>query len=166
MRGPKDAQVGALRRIMVSNIVASNSASRISSNITGIPGHDVEDITLSDILVFHQGGGTKDAAAIVVPEVENKYPEPTMFGGMPSHGFFVRHVKNIEMRNIEIRAAQPDQRPAFVLDSVTGADFSNIRADLAPGVSAFALKDVEDFSVHASHSAPDTHIDKAAQQSV
>jgi polygalacturonase len=166
MRGPQGAAVGALRRVMISNVVCSNSASRLSSIISGIPDHPIEDVVLSDIHVVHQGGGTKEAAAIVVPEDETKYPEPGMFGGMPAHGFFVRHVKNIEMRNIEIRAAQPDQRSAFVLDSVQGADFFNVRADLADGVPAFVLKNVEDFNVHLSRPTPDTHVDKTEQQTV
>jgi hypothetical protein len=70
------------------------------------------------------------------------------------------------MRNIEVRTAQPDQRPAFVLDSVTGADFSNIRVDEPQGVSQFSLKNVSDFSVRGSRPTPDTHIDKADQQTV
>jgi polygalacturonase len=166
MRGPKDLQIGALRRVEVSGIVCSNSVSRLGSIIAGIPNHPIEDLTLSDIHVWHQGGGTKEAAAIVVPEDEDKYPEPGMFGGMPSHGFFVRHVKNVEMRNIEIRAAQTDQRPAFVLDDVQGANFVNVRADQASGVPVFSLKNVEDFSVHSSQPTPDTHLEKTAQQSV
>ena len=164
MRGPKTIPIGALRRVIVNNVVCSNSVSRLGSIISGIPGHEIEDVTLSDIHIVHQGGGTKEAAAIDVPEKEDAYPEPGMFGGMPSHGFFLRHVKNIEMRNIEIRAMQPDQRPAFVLDDVKGANFSNVRFDLADGVSGFSLKNVDDFTVHASYPTQDTHVDHAASQ--
>jgi hypothetical protein len=70
------------------------------------------------------------------------------------------------MRNIEIRAMQADQRPAFVLDEVQGADFFNVRADLADGVKAFSLKNVSDFNVNLSRPTPDTHLDKAEQQTV
>jgi polygalacturonase len=164
MRGPQGTPVGTLKRILINNVVCSNSASRISSIIAGIPGHPIEDVTISDVHVLHQGGGTKEAAAIVVPEDEDKYPEPTMFGGMPSHGFFVRHAKNIEMRNIEIRAAQPDLRPAFVLEDVQGSNFINVRADMSQGVPTFSLKNIEDFNVNLSRPTPDTHIDKSAQQ--
>jgi polygalacturonase len=166
MRGPEGAAIGALHRVVVSNVVCSNSVSRLGSIIAGIPGHPIEDITLSDIHVVHQGGGTKESAAIVVPEDENKYPEPGMFGPMPSHGFFVRHVKNIQMRNIEIRAMQTDQRSAFVLDDVQGAGFFNIRADQAQGVPAFVLNNVEDFDIHTSRPIPDTYIDKTGQQTL
>ncbi|HTZ76163.1 MAG TPA: glycoside hydrolase family 28 protein [Candidatus Aquilonibacter sp.] len=166
MRGPSDLQIGALRRVIVSNVVCSNSVSRLGSIISGIPNHPIENVVLNDIHVRHQGGGTKEQAAIVVPEDETKYPEPGMFGPMPSQGFFIRHAKNIELRNIEIRAMEADERSAFVLDDVQGADFFNVRADLASGVPAFVLKDVEDFNVHLSRPTPDTHIDKTAQQSV
>jgi polygalacturonase len=166
MRGPQGAPVGALRRVVVSNVVCSNSVARLGSIISGIPDHPIEDVTLSDIHVQHQGGGTKEQAAIVVPEDENKYPEPGMFGPMPSQGFFIRHVKNIQMRNIEIRAAQADQRSAFVLNDVQGSDFFNVRADLADGVPAFVLNNVGDFNVHLSRPTPDTHIDKTVQQRV
>ena len=39
MRGPKDVAVGQLRRVSISNIVCSNSASRFASIISGIPDH-------------------------------------------------------------------------------------------------------------------------------
>ena len=166
MRGPAGIPVGALRRVLISNIECSNSASRLGSIISGIPGHAIEDIVLSDIHILHQGGGTKEAAAIEVPEKENGYPEPSMFGAMPSHGFFVRHAKNIEMRNIEIRTVQEDFRPAFILNDVNGANFSNIRAAQAAGVPAFALKDVDDFNIRSSRPLADAHIDHAVQQTL
>jgi polygalacturonase len=166
MRGPDGIPVGALRRVLISNIECSNSASRLGSIISGIPGHPIEDIVLSDIHILHQGGGTKEAAAIEVPEKENAYPEPSMFGAMPSHGFFVRHAKNIEMRNVEIRTMQDDFRPAFILSDVKGANFSNVRAAKTANVPVFALKDVDDFEVRASRSVQDTHIDHTAQQTL
>src|SRR5437016_758019 len=88
MRGPAGVPVGVLRRVMISNIMCSNAASGLSSIISGIPGHDIEDVRLSDIYIQHQGGGSKESAAIQPPETEDKYPEPTMFGPtMPGHGF-------------------------------------------------------------------------------
>jgi polygalacturonase len=166
MRGPEGAQVGALRRVLISNIVCSNSASRLGSIISGIPGHRVEDVVLSDIHIFHQGGGAKETASIAVPEKENGYPEPNMFGAMPSHGFFIRHARNIEMRNIEIRAMKDDFRPPFFLDDVNGADFTHVRASRAANVPGFVLKDVDDFDLRSSPPAPDIHIQHTAQHTL
>ena len=60
MRGPEGVAVGELRRVLISNVVVSNCASRQATLITGIPGHYIEDVRLSNILVLHQGGGTKE----------------------------------------------------------------------------------------------------------
>jgi len=166
MRGPEGAQVGALRRVLISNVVCSNSASRLGSIISGIPGHQIEDVILSDLHIFHQGGGARETANIEVPEKENAYPEPSMFGAMPSHGFFIRHAKNIEMRNIEIRAMKDDFRPPFILDDVNGADFTHVRTSRAANVPGFVLKDVDDFDLRSSPPAPDIHIQHTAQHTL
>jgi len=105
MRSPAGVATGALRRILISNFVCSNADSRFSSIL---PGHPIEDIQLSDIYIQHQGGGTAATAAIQPPEVEDKYPEPNMFGDMPSQGFFIRHAKNISFSNVEILSLKED----------------------------------------------------------
>src|SRR5580700_1768776 len=84
MRGPAGVPVGSLRRVLISNVVCSNSEASLGSILSGIPGHPIEDIQLNDIHIQHRGGGTPEASAIHPPELENKYPEPNMFGAMPS----------------------------------------------------------------------------------
>ena len=113
MRGPEGTPVGELRRVLISNVVVSNCASRQATLITGIPGHYIEDVKLNNILVLHQGGGTKEDAAIQPPELENVYPEPNRFGPLPAHGFYIRHAKRIEIKDVEVRPMQPDMRPGF-----------------------------------------------------
>src|SRR6202050_4437815 len=94
MRGPAGVPIGSLRRVLISNVVCSNSEASLGSILSGIPGHPIEDIQLNDIYIQHRGGGTPEAAAVQPPELENKYPEPNMLRPLPSHGFFLRHVKN------------------------------------------------------------------------
>nr|AEQ20322.1 endopygalactorunase [uncultured bacterium CSLG10] len=165
MRGPAGVPVGVLRRVVISNVVCSNSASRISSIISGIPGHPIEDVKLSNIYVQHRGGGTQETAVLKPPENETAYPEPTMFGATPSQGCYIRHAKNIELNDFEISALNTDARPAFVLDDVQGASFSHIRIPAHGSEGpAFVLNKVEDFSVDRSHPTPDTQIDRAEQR--
>jgi len=166
MRGPEGVPIGQLRRVNISNIVVSNCDSRQASIISGIPGHSIEDVKLSNILVLHRGGGTKDDAAIQPPEKETDYPEARRLGTTPAHGFYIRHVKGIEMQNVEVRYMNEDLRPAFVLDDVKGAKFINVKAPHAPDVPTFALKDVEDFSIYLSQPLPDTHLEKVEQKTL
>lgn len=163
MRGPEGVTVGHLRRVLISNVVVSNANSKQAAIISGIPDHYIEDVRFHDIYIQHGGGGTKEDADITPPELENGYPEPGRFGRIPAQGFFIRHVKGIEMRDIEIRALQPDTRPAFVLDDVEGADFIHIKLPENAG-SSFALKNVKDFEVLQSRPIPDTYLENAPQK--
>jgi polygalacturonase len=164
MRGPAGVPVGSLRRVLISNLVCSNADSKLGSILSGIPGHSIEDIQLNDIYIQHRGGGTPEAAAIQPPELENKYPEPNMFGPMPSHGFFLRHVKNISVSNVEISALQEDARSAFVLEDVQGADFFRVRTPKVASVPTFALRNINGFSVSHSRHVEDTELDHADQK--
>jgi hypothetical protein len=76
MRGPAGVPVGALRRVLISNIVCSNAGSPVCSIISGIPGHEIEDVKLSNILIQHHGGGTQSDATLQLAEKEKDYPEP------------------------------------------------------------------------------------------
>lgn len=107
--------VGNISGVHLSNITV-NGAGRTGCSITGLPGHHVQDIWLSDITIHQQGGcGT---IAMPTDEKEKDYPEATMWGPLPAKGFFVRHARNVNFSNIVITTAEPDQRPDFVCDDV------------------------------------------------
>ena len=135
-----------MRRIIISNIVVYNADPKYSSIISGIPGYLIEDVQLSNIRIYAKGGGTKEQAALDPPERENIYPEPTMFGELPAYGFFIRHIKGLQMRDVEVSYLTPDQRPAFVLNDVAGAEFINVKAQKEPDVPAFVQKNVTNIS--------------------
>ena len=158
LRGPKDTtKVGNLSRVMISNINCHNTHSSFSSILSGIPGYSIEDVKISNVFVEHTGGASADSPNIKVPEVENKYPEPGMFGATPSQGFFVRHVKNLEMSHVEIKPMAPDPRPSFYLEDVQRADFMAITAPSSP--AAFAFNDAKDVRVRNSRAAADSTIE-------
>jgi polygalacturonase len=166
MRGPADTPIGKLRRVNISNVVVSNTAGRYASILSGIPGYEIEDVKLSDIYILSQGGGTKEEAGIVPPEKEKGYPEPTMFGTMPSYGFYIRHVKGIEMGNIEVKYMKEDFRPAFALMDVQGADFIHVKAQHPSDVPVFTLRNVRDFNVYLSRPMPETHLENVEQKTL
>jgi polygalacturonase len=145
LRGPKEStQTGVLQSVTISNIVCSNSASHLGCIISGVPGYEIRDLVMRDIRIQHRGGGTKEQASIVPPENENKYPEPNMFGNMPSQGLYLRHVKNVTLSGIEISALNDDARPAMILQNVEGADLFHIKTPpLAPVLEVHDSKDVQ-----------------------
>ncbi|MBZ5497458.1 MAG: glycoside hydrolase family 28 protein [Acidobacteriia bacterium] len=164
MRGPEGTPIGALRRVLLSNIVVYNADPRYGSIISGIPGHDIEDVKLRNIRIFCRGGGTREQAALEPPENEKSYPEPSMFGQIPAYGFFIRHVKDIEFNDVEVRYLNEDLRPAFILNDVRGADFLHALAMHAQDVPTFVLRNVENFSTHQCGLLPDTRLDRVDQK--
>ena len=155
LRGPKEStKVGTMKRILISNMTCYHAPQKVSSILSGIPGYSIEDVKLSNIYIESVGGAPPEAAQIQPPESESKYPEPSMFGPMPASGFFLRHVRNIEMSHVEIATASPDARPAFHLKNVERADFFAVTAPR--GVDgAFALNDVKDLRIGWSRAATD-----------
>ena len=69
-RAPEGTPVAALRRVTISNIVASDVESRYAAILAGVPEHPVEDVLLSNIRLQFRGGGTEaDANAEVAEHV-------------------------------------------------------------------------------------------------
>ena len=156
--GPQGVPIGDYRRIILSNIVSYNCASKFAAIISGIPDHPITDLKIHDIYLHHQGGGTAEMVALQPPENETGYPDPHMFGAMPAHGFYIRHVNNIELTNVEIAYASRDARPAFVLDTVTDADLFRIKLPSDNSKPAFRLRNVSDFRIFGSPKIQDKEI--------
>jgi polygalacturonase len=159
-RSPPGVVPGILRRVSISNVDASNVDPRYSSIIAGIPGHDIEGLSLSNIRIVYAGGGTKADAAIEPPENETGYPEPQRMGVMPAYGFFIRHVKGVSFRDVDVSFAKDDARPAFVLNEVSDADFDHIKAAHSDGTPTFVLKNVSGFAIRNSPGISDTRRDQ------
>jgi len=176
-RGPKDTmRPGTLRRVVISNLVSHNSGSSTASLLSGIPSNLIEDVKISDCFLGHNGLPKRmkvrwadesepmpDWRTIKVEEHEEDYPELLRFGPTPSHGFFIRHLHNLEMSHVEVSPTAPDPRPAIWLEDVHRADFFAITAPPQPN---FSLHGVSDFRLAWSRAAKDTSLEKADNQVV
>jgi polygalacturonase len=158
MRGPAGVPIGRIRRVNISNIVSLNSSGKICSMIVGLPDHPIEDVKISNILIQHPGGGTKQDAAIHLEEKPKDYPEPTMFGTTPAHGLLIRHAKGIEISDLKVIAQEADARPCIEVDDAANVDFFRIKAEHQPNTSVFVLNDVKDFTAAKCDSIPDAQI--------
>ncbi len=185
MRGPAGVPIGAIRRVNISNVVAAYTSSRAASLISGIPGHRIEDIALSNIRILYNGGdgaggvsrggrtggrGTGSPPAgpdpFGTPELEDNYPEPTMFGSLPAYGMYIRHVHGISMDHVDLSLMKNDTRPPIMIYEAAGAQFEHMRAQAAPNVPLFVLNQVTDFSTEKFFGLPDTRRDRVEKESI
>jgi polygalacturonase len=159
MRGPAGIPIGTLRRVSISNVIAHNADPRYPSTIAGIPGHPVQDLRISNVRHHMVGGLSMTGVAQNPPELENAYPEPTMFGTLPAFGFFIRHAEGVNLDNVEVRFEQQDTRPAYTLRDVADVDFHHVRADKAQDTPTFVLDNVDEFVVTTGRPVADTSLD-------
>jgi len=164
VRGPQGTTVGALRRVIISNVIVYNAEPKYASIISGIPGHDIEDVTLRNIRIYYKGGGTKEQAAVQPPEKETDYPEPTMFGEIPAYGFFIRHVRGLQMSDINLKLLKEDMRAPYIISDGKSIDLNHLQMDRATSVPNFILNEVENFSLRQSYPLKDLVLSKVKRQ--
>jgi len=118
------------------------------ASITGMPEHYVENVTLEDINIIYPGRANKGYAYMPVhrlddvPENESSYPEFSMFGELPCWGLFVRHVKGLSMKNIDLKVREYDYRPAFVFDNVNDLELKRFRVKDVKETESVILRNV------------------------
>jgi polygalacturonase len=163
LRGPAGTKPGVMRRVLLSNITSSG-ASPLPSIISGVPGQTIEDVKLTDVIFQQAGGGSAAMASIEPRENEAKYPDPHMFGDLPATGLFARHIRNLELSNVEIAVLAPDARPAFWLRDIEGADFFRVR--VPKGAPAFDLREVKEFRSFGSRRLADIALDNVESRKI
>lgn len=117
--------VGKLRRVLISGVYAT-ACGGTGCAIAGLPGAMVEDVTLENIRLEFAGGGTKEQAERVLEELPEKYPEYRMFGPLPAYGFFVRHARDVQFRNVKVSAKSAEARPALKAVDAPGLRAENL----------------------------------------
>ena len=127
--GQPARSVGILRNISIRNVTMrvweegyllfGKLPRKAGIIVTGIPGHQIEDLSFENIDVTFPGGGTEEEAARHdVPEQESEYPEFPMFHPIPAWGFYLRHAKNVRFRDVRLRTTDCDARPPFFAEDV------------------------------------------------
>ena len=137
---------GSLKDVIISNIVAYEA--RMPSSISAIPGYYVENVILKNIIIKTKGGGDKKLAQKELDENIQKYPEGTMWGAMPVSGFYVRHVKGLQMSDITIIVEESDMRPLIKFDDVNELYLNNLQTnDVHQGECILDFKNVKNANI-------------------
>lgn len=160
--------IGQLRNVTIRGVVATG-ASSVGCAIAGLPGHPVENVTLSDISIEFgaatrfvnykqmEPGGTLADAQREIPENADAYPECVMFGKLPAYGLYARHVEGLTLSNVRVTWTDRDQRPALFCDDVRDLAVDALRArSAADAAPAIVLRDTRIALISGCIAAPDT----------
>jgi polygalacturonase len=127
LRGPEGITPGAIRNVIIRNVQATNVLGNYAALIVGMANHPIEDVTLDTIRLSYAGGGAAEDVGREVPELDDAYPEPSMFGRTPAWGLWTRHVRGLTVKGFEATTVG-DDRPQMRFDDTTSAADSEIRS--------------------------------------
>jgi polygalacturonase len=144
-RGMTEPRPGVVENVSISNVVATGSL--VTSSVTGLAGHMVRRVSLTDINISMKGGERK-AGGFEVPELADHYPEAWMFGVLPAYGLYARHVEGLTLRNVGVRWEAEDVRPAMVFDDAREVTLEGFHTDTVAGdAPLIRLRDAADVSI-------------------
>lgn len=92
---------------------------QFTSNICGLPGFYLKNITFENIHIELDGGVKNGQYDEVVKDDFNGYPEVFVYGWtLPSSGLFFRHIQNLKLKDISFSVKKKDDRELVILDDV------------------------------------------------
>jgi polygalacturonase len=153
--GEKGAKVGAIRNVKLSNITITdvvagrNHGPASAATISGRPDAKLENITLQNVKITYKGGSKAEEASVVPPYPREKY-QPNGFGPRPASGFYIRHVKDLTFRNVEVAFESPDPKSPLVASDVDGFVLDGFKSQVSEGVKPAQFENVKRLSVKNS----------------
>lgn len=128
-----DNKTSVMRNISITNVHAE-SRSIIPSIIAGLEESPAENIYLSNINIYNPISVAADSLkTIPVNVVENikSYPENRLTFGtkIPCSAFYIKHVKGVTLKDINVYYRVPDARVAIYAEDATALTVSDILID-------------------------------------
>lgn len=162
--------VGKMRNIRISNITAYGTGNFCSS-ITGIKDGEIENIFLNNICFINSGGLQKgdyrstddmqgkrhDTAGNLwkgkywrshkdVKEDDKGYPQPTVWGNLPSYGLFIRNVRGMQVSHATFKTDGIEPRIPVIAVNVNGLTLERINVNHSEG-PAVLLDNVRGYEI-------------------
>jgi polygalacturonase len=125
----KPQPAGKIENIIITGVTANLDSSAYQGVISGIPGHCIENVKLSNIQLIYGGGinGNSSLRTEEIPELNKDYPEAIMFGRkLPVFGLMARHTRNLQISNFSVKPLNPDGRYALLLNDAGYTNISNL----------------------------------------
>ena len=82
-----------------------------------------------------------------VKEDEKGYPQPTVWKNLPSSGFFIRHVKNITLSDINLSSSSPDPRIPLIGVDIERLDIDGFHTGKPGSSKIFELTGVKEYHI-------------------
>lgn len=130
--GPQRFPIATLRNITIRSVTARRITSEHEAYIAGLPHRPIEGVVLENIRIESEATGSADGRSRRPELRETAYPNPNTFGELPAWGLWVRDVRGLRLRRLDLACADNEGRHALVLERVTGASVEHVIVDRVP----------------------------------
>ena len=152
--GETGVRPGKIKNVTIKNVTITeqragkNHGPVSTATISGLPGSTIDHLTLENIKMTNAGGGTKEDAKAIPPYL--KEYSPNQYKTRPASAFFIRHVKNLELKNVEMAYEAPDSRPPLVIWDAQGVTLNKFISSKPDDVEMISLKEVKGLTIRHS----------------
>lgn len=112
----RKSRIGTISNIKFENFKGSDFTQQYPSIITGIEGHNVQNVLFENLQFTLKGGVSANDQTVM--EYDGKYPEGSKFGETNAFAFFVRHTDQVSFINCQIDIESPDEREWLIIKNV------------------------------------------------
>ncbi len=153
--GGPNPRIGTIRNVTLSNITISDCRpgqqnKTFTSTISGYPGACLTNIVLENVRMTCKGGGTLELTNAAPPYPKGNAYSPRHLGTRPASGFYIRHVRGLTFKNVEMAFETEDQRPLLAVLDVDGFLLDGFRAQKPAGMETIRMERVKHFTVRNS----------------
>jgi hypothetical protein len=164
-RTPGHAENIRFRNVTASALIAGNNRSEENTAIiiSGQASSPHQKIVLENIDITFPGGGSNreeppEGGTLTSRSAYN----PRFLTPVPAYGAYVRHARGVEFRNVKLRFAAAEQRPAVLARDVDGLVFEALAA-AKPAGSVLELRAVKNLVIKGSGPLPEGMIPAVEQ---
>lgn len=150
--GEPNAKVGTIRNVHIENVTCTDVVEGAHhgpanpATISGLPESAIENITLNNVKITYQGGEDKKEAT--TQPIYPKDYSPRSMGPRPASGFYVRHVKGLTFKNVEINYQTPTVKPPLVFFDVHGLTLDHFTFPKPADLESIRLENASDVQIH------------------
>jgi hypothetical protein len=131
---------GTFQNIWLRNI-SGTGLNNLPCHITGIPGHNLENVHLENISFTVPGGSAAVDSTYIVPENITERPEMDLFGNtLPAYGIYFRHVDGLTLDSVCFTPLQPDARAMIWIDGVENLVSEDVCQPIVEGVDDISFQ--------------------------
>ena len=153
---------GSLKNVCIDNITATGGS--LTSSITGIPGHPVENVIITNVQMVYDGGVPYCGVDVALPEMIDTYPDADMYEFLPAYGLYCRHVDGLTLSNVNLSYKDEFYRLGEISDRKISWNIDNgVPQPSAPGRpgNAMICDDVKNFRLENFQGRPSSQPEDA-----